>query len=180
MRLVLGFCLLCSLFMLSEVAMSSAQDVAPPPLAAEPRPFERSSMVGSWIGYKLTDLFTTEGPFEEFSADFLESGDMVASVSIEHQDFYLTLKILGKWRLENGRLFQKGVAVGDIDVTWSQDGENVGRARKDLETFKTEQRRKIEQDPEFSKETEDRVLFFDSGFMATRTAKNEVMVFKKK
>jgi hypothetical protein len=184
MRLVIGLFLFCFLLALPGSPALAAQDEAASsfsqPLSPVAPETERAPFVGSWVGYKLTDLFAIEGPFEEFNADFLDGGDMVASLSIEHRDFYLTLKILGKWRVEEGRLYQKGVAVGGIDVTWSQDGEDAGRSKKDLDAFKTEQRRKIEQDPEFSKETVDRILFVDAGYMATRTAKNEVVVFKKK
>ena len=154
--------------------------VAPVAAPAVAPAFQKTQIVGSWIGFKIADLFSDSGTTDELSVDFLDAGDMVATFATEQKDLSLKLKVIGKWRLDNDLLVQKGVSVSEIEVTPTDDGGNTKQLKKDLEIFKAEQKKKIEQDPEFSKDSPDKILFIDAGFMATKTEKNEIMIFKKK
>jgi hypothetical protein len=164
-----------------EPAKASEPAAAPAPapttqaLPAVKPAFEKSQLVGSWVGHKLVDIFSTDETIDEFGADFLEGGDLVATYVTDREDLYLKLKIMGKWRLENDSLIEKGVTVSEIELV-----SDKKIMKKDLDAMKAEQKKKIEQDPEFSKESADKILFIEAGFMVTKSDKGELMVFKKK
>lgn len=152
-----------------------AAATAPAQAAQGAQSFDKAQIVGSWTGHKLTDIFSTDETIDEFGADFLEGGELVAIYVTDREDLYLKLKILGKWRIEGDKLIEKGVSVSDIELI-----SDKKVMKKELDAMKAEQKKKIEQDPEFSKESADKILFIEGGFMVTKSDKGELMVFKKK